>query len=78
MVRLIRRRRCRAIGSYAAAGRASRATPIEGRATTDDGLIQATPELDAGQIAAVPVHGVVVARRQQYRTDVVVTGIAST
>lgn len=74
---LIRRWGRRAIGSYAAASRASRATPVDGSATTHDGLIQATSELDAGQVAAVPVHGVVVARRQQYRADVVVAGIAS-
>lgn len=73
---LVWRWRCGAVGAYAAAGRASRATPVDGRATTHDSLIQATSELDPGQIAAMPVHGVVVARRQQYRPDVVV-GIAS-
>lgn len=76
-MRRIGRWRCRAVGSYAAAGRAPGATPVDGRVTTDDGLIQATSELDAGQVAAVSVHGVVVARRQQYRTDIVVAGIAS-
>lgn len=63
-MRLIRRWGCRAVGSYAAAGCTPRATPIDGRATPDDSLIQATSELDAGQVAAVSVHGVVVARRQ--------------
>jgi len=64
MMRLIGWWSRRAIGSYAAAGRASRATPVNGCATTHDGLIQATPELDVGQVAAVPVHRIVVARRQ--------------
>jgi len=77
MMRLIRRWCCRAVGSYTAAGRASGATPVEGRVTTHDSLIQATSELDTGQVTAVSVHGIVVARRQQYRTDVVVAGIAS-
>lgn len=64
MTRLIRRWRRRTVGPYAAAGAASRAIPIDSHATTHDDLIEATPVLDADQIAAVPVHGVVVARRQ--------------
>lgn len=61
---LVRRRRRRAVGTDAAAGRAPRAAPVDGRATAHDGLIEATSELDPGQVAAVSVHGVVVARRQ--------------
>lgn len=48
MMRLVWRRRRRAVGSYAAAGRASRAASVYGRATTHDTLIQATSELDPG------------------------------
>jgi len=60
----VRWRGGRTVGSYAAAGRASGATPIGASAGTHDALIQATSELDAGQVAAVSVHGVVVARWQ--------------
>jgi hypothetical protein len=63
-MRGVRWRRGRAVGSYAAAGRASGATPIGGSASTHDSLIQATSELNAGQIAAMSVHSVIVARRQ--------------
>lgn len=64
MMRLIRRRSGCAIGSYAAAGRASGATPIDAGATTHDRLVQATSKLDTSQIATMSVHGVVVTWRQ--------------
>lgn len=64
MMRLVGRGCRRTVGPYSAAGCASRATPVDNRVTTYDGLIQATSELDPGQVAAMSVHGVVVTRRQ--------------
>lgn len=63
MMGLIGRGSSGAIRSYPAARSASRASPVDRSATAHDRLIQATSELDPGQIASVSVHGIVISRR---------------
>lgn len=77
MMALIRRGRRGAVGAYSAAGGAPRAASVNRSTTAYDRLIQATPELDPGEIATVSVNRIVIPRRQQDRTHVVVPGVAS-
>lgn len=63
MMALIRRGSSGAIRSYPAARSAPRASPVDRSTAAHDRLIQATSELDPGQVASVSVHGIVISRR---------------
>ena len=77
MMTLIRWRRSGTIRAYSTARCASRATSVNGSTSSYDRLIQAASELDPSEIAPVSVHRIVIPRRQQNRTHIIVPWVAS-
>lgn len=72
MMTLIRWRCSGAVRAYSTARRTPRATSVDRSTTAYDRLIQAAPEFYSSQIAPVSVHRIVIPRRQQNRTHVIV------